>query len=156
MTWINALFARSRNSRGCPNYYKSCRARYSTAEPPNHKIQHCFRTHAVRAKRHDSIMSYVIHNLEQRGSEAILDPFTVWVWRCPSQIFCRRKETERSSWIPKFEEDRVDIQQLQKTKVATYVFWSHMSHVFWRRAYSESRKKYTLPGVWSEFGCLYS
>ena len=69
-TRINALPARSRFTRARLNNDRSRRAGCSAVETPNYCIQYCFRIHATRVKRHNTIVSHVQRSLVQRGLQA--------------------------------------------------------------------------------------
>ena len=117
---INALPAKSRTTCGRPNVEKICRAGCSAVETPNHCLQHCFRTHAARVKRHNNIVSYVQRSLEQRGFEATLEP----IYKLSSGVLkpdLVAKKGERAFILDaQIVGDGIDVQEAHKTKVLKY------------------------------------
>ena len=64
---INALPSKSRTTRGRSTMDRMCRGGCGVPETTNHIIQQCHRTHAIRVDRHNSVASYIKHQLNNRG-----------------------------------------------------------------------------------------
>jgi hypothetical protein len=79
---INALPTRSRTSRGREAKDRHCRAGCNAIETGNHVMQLCFRTHAVRVKRHDAVVNFLARTFRNKGYVVLIEP----KYRTPSGL----------------------------------------------------------------------
>lgn len=150
---INALPARSRTSRGRPQYERVCRAGCSAQETPNHIVQQCFRTHAARVKRHDHLVSYLQRSLEQRGFEVALEP----VYRLSSGVLkpdvVATKDGAATIIDAQIVGDNVNLGEAHMQKVTKYSSHALLSSVRSLTGVSQIRvTSCTLNwrGIWSQ------
>jgi len=70
---INALPTKSRTSRG-RHGDRLCRAGCNWPETLDHVLQKCHRTHGVRIKRHDAVVSYIAQSMGRQEFEVDVEP----------------------------------------------------------------------------------